>query len=91
MRVRRIVKAFYEWVPLESGLNDSALHSPATAVNQPYFLKARLVRGVHVLFHDRFDVLRTERVEIDRILDRYRAWCAVVVCHLRRVRLFAFP
>ena len=78
MRLWRIVEGFYQWMPFERGLDDSALHAPATAVDQSHLAKSRLMRGLDVFFNDRFDVLRRERVEIDRILDRYRAWCALV-------------
>ena len=64
MRVRRIVKTFHQRMLLERGLNDSALHSPTTAVNQSHLPQPRLVRGVDVLFDDNL-TSRGGSVEID--------------------------
>ena len=74
MRLGRIVKGFHQRMLLERGLNDSALHSSTTSVDESHFPQTRLVRRIHVLFNNRFDVLRAERMEIDRILNRDRAW-----------------
>ena len=74
MRVRRIVETFHQRMPLQRRLNDSALHSSTTSVDESHFPQTRLVRRIHVLFNNRFDVLRPERMEIDRILNRDRAW-----------------
>ena len=70
MRVRRIVETFHQRMPLQRRLNDSPLHPSTTAVNQSHLSQPRLVRGADILFHDRLDVLGSERVEIDRIFDR---------------------
>jgi len=74
MRLGCIVKGFHQRMLLERGLNDSALHSSTTSVDESHFPQTRLVRRIHVLFNNRFDVLRAERMEIDRILNRDRAW-----------------
>lgn len=58
-----------EWVPVERGLNDSALNAPTAAVNEAHACVAGLYRGGHVLVHNRRDVSRLERVEVELGLD----------------------
>ena len=54
---------------LERGLDDSALHPPASAVDEPNLAKARRVRCAHVLLDHRRHVPRMKGVEIDLRLD----------------------
>jgi hypothetical protein len=55
---------------LERGLHDAALHAVAAAVNQPHFAQAGGNGGVDVLLHDRRNVPRRKRVQIELGLDR---------------------
>jgi len=49
----------------ERSLHDAALHAAAAAVNQPHFAQAGGSGGVDVLLHDRRNVPRRERVQIE--------------------------
>ena len=55
---------------LECLLNDAALNAFAASVDQPHFSEPGFVRGIDVLFDDRCDVARRERVEVERVFDR---------------------
>jgi hypothetical protein len=67
--VGRVLELEHERVALEGGLHTSALHASPAAVNQSHFAQACRVRGVHVVFDDRGEVTRMERVQIERGFD----------------------
>src|SRR5262245_36371060 len=56
-------------MPLERRLHDSPLNASPAAVNQAHLAEACFGRSVHILFDDRSDVGRGERVEVDFRLD----------------------
>lgn len=70
MCFRRVPVAIDERVSGEQPLHGRALDALASPVNQPHDREACLVRGHQVLFDDRDDVARRERVQIDRVFDR---------------------
>src|SRR5687767_12489313 len=57
-------------MPLERLLHDPALDPLASAVNEADFAQARLMGCVHVLFDDRLDIPRRERMQIQAIFNR---------------------
>lgn len=66
----RIVEEFeHEGMALQGLLHDPALHPRSTAMHEPHFAQALRVCLVEVLFDDRRDVARSERVEVDLPLD----------------------
>ena len=63
---RRIVKKFqHQRVPFEHLLDDAALHTLPTAVDEPHFAQPGGVCFVDVLFDHRRDVSRGESVEVE--------------------------
>jgi len=56
-------------VAVERGLNQAALHAAAAAVHDPHFVESLLRRCVDVVADDRRDVARSERVQIELVLD----------------------
>jgi len=57
-------------VSIQGALHGQALHTDPSPVHQPYFTKTSGVRLVDVLFDDRRNVARRERVEVELRLDR---------------------
>ena len=55
---------------VERLLHDSPLDTPAAAVNEPHLEQARFGSRGDVLFDDRRDVARRERVEVEGVLER---------------------
>jgi hypothetical protein len=49
--------------------DDGPLNTPASTMHQAHDPEPALVRSVQVLVHDRRDVTRRERVEVDCLLD----------------------
>lgn len=65
-----IVKKFqHERMLRESAMHDSALDAAASAVNEPDVTQAVGVRLCQIFADERGDVLRRERVEVERWLD----------------------
>ena len=71
MRLGSVPEFHDERVTFERLLHDAALHALATAVNEPYFPQARLVRGVQIFLDHRRDIARQEGVQIQRWLYGY--------------------
>lgn len=69
MRLRRVVERGNERMLLQYVLHDAALHTLATAMNEPYFAQPRLERGVHVFLDDGWNVFREEGVKVERGFD----------------------
>ena len=94
MRRRIVEKLNHKGMPLERLLHDAALHARAAAVNEPQLAQTRGMRLGHVLFDDRTDISRRERVQIDRGFDWktvravFRAVEWVLILH--RLQLAAF-
>lgn len=59
-----------QWVLLENGADDVALHACATTMNDSNFLEPGLPALFEIFLDDARNVLRTKSVEIDRIFDR---------------------
>ena len=59
-----------ERMVLEGRLDDAALDAAAAAVDEAHLAQAGVVRGVEVIAHDRGDIFRTKRVQVDLGLDR---------------------
>jgi len=57
-------------MPLERLLHDPALDPLAAAVYEADFAETRFMGCAHVLFHDRLDIPRRERVQIQVIFNR---------------------
>jgi|SoiMethySBSTD1v2_1073268.scaffolds.fasta_scaffold4550285_2 hypothetical protein len=70
MRLGRIPEFLDQLVSLQRLLNDAALNSFASSVNQAHLAESRGVSRSDVLIDDRPDVTRLERVEVDGICDR---------------------
>ena len=49
-------------------LNDPPLNAFAAPVNEPNLTKPRLVRGIHILFDNRFDIPGSEGVQVEGVL-----------------------
>ena len=71
MRSRIVVECLDQRVLFERRLNDSTLDARAAAVDETDFPNARRVCRPDILLHYRADVTGAERVQIERILDRY--------------------
>ena len=69
MRARIVPEFDHARVPLERGLNDSALDAAAAAVHQPHFAESCGSRGLDVFSDHGRDIRRRERVQIDFSLD----------------------
>ncbi len=67
MCLRRIPELLDERMVLERLLDDPALNTFATSVNQPHFAKAGFMRGADILDDDRRNIAWRERVKIDRV------------------------
>ena len=59
-----------ERMPFERLLHDASLNALAAAVNQPHLTQPGVVRRSDVLLHDRRDVSRRERVQVEVVFDR---------------------
>jgi hypothetical protein len=57
-------------VLVERGLNDAPLHAAPAAVHQPHLGQAGGRRGLDVVIHNRRDIARQKRVEIELALNR---------------------
>ena len=74
----RIVEKFNdEVVALEHLLNDGALDAAPAAVNQSHLSQAGSMSLADVLIDDRWNVVGSERMEIERRLDRNSKWMVV--------------
>ena len=60
----------HQRVLLEHLLDDGPLNALAAAVDQPKLCQAGLMSGTHVLFDDRWNVARRERVQIELAFNR---------------------
>ena len=69
MCLRRVPKRLDQRVISQHLVDTRALHSNPTSVNQPDLAEAGFVGGADVLLHDRGDVARRERVQVDRLFD----------------------
>lgn len=70
MRLGRVAERDDQRMPLEDRLDNPSLHARPTTVNQTHLPEAGFGSGTHVLVHNRGNVSRQKRVEIDRIFDR---------------------
>ena len=70
MRVAAVPELGDERMPLERLLDDPALDAFAAAVNEADLPQACVVRRVHVLLDDRFDIPGRERVQVETMFDR---------------------
>jgi len=80
-RIRSIPELDHERVPIEQGLNETALHAPAPAVDQADLAQPGLVGGSHVLVDDGLDVGGRERVQVEHVFDRHAYGIGFVVGH----------
>ena len=67
---------------LERGLDDAALYADAASVDQPDGRYAGGRSGIDILGHDRANIARRERVEVELVFDGYahRVWHATILC-----------
>lgn len=64
------MKRFHEVERLEQRADALALHADPASVDQPHLAEAARVRFEQVLVRDIFDLVRAERMEVERIGDR---------------------
>ena len=70
MRRCIIEKLHYERMPVERLLDDAALHSCSSSVDDAHFAKTGSVSLGQVLCDDRGDITRCERVQVEHSVDR---------------------
>ena len=70
MRLGRVVELDDERMLFEDVLDDAALHADAASVDQAYGAETRVVRSADVFVYDRRDIGRSNRMEVERILQR---------------------
>jgi len=58
-------------VPTQNSLDDLALYANAPAMDDPHFAKALRHRLIEILLHNRRDLSRLKRMQVDGILDRH--------------------
>ncbi len=69
MRRGIVKKLHYQRMAIERLLHDTALDAASAPVNEPYFSQTGGVGFLEVLLHDRGDVARRERVQVERVFD----------------------